>query len=119
MQQFFSGTDYALTLPIILLSLFGLGVLIIDLLLDDDWKQWNAITALIGLGFAAASVIRLQLSGKLVGSFAYLTHSNGQLVGSLLMDGFAIYFFYLFIVGAAIAILMSVKYLEIEREHHG
>src|SRR4051794_34819466 len=119
MNQFFTGTDYALSLPIILVSLFGLGVLMIDLLLDDDWKQWNAITALIGLGFAAAAVVRLQVSGKLVGSFAYLTRTNGQVVGSLVMDGFAIYFFYLFLLGAAIAILMSVRYLEIEREHHG
>jgi NADH-quinone oxidoreductase subunit N len=119
MTQFFTGTDYALSLPIILLSLFGLGVLIIDLLLDDDWKQWNAVTALIGLGFAAASVIRLQASGKLIGGFAYISRAGGQYVGSLLMDGFAIYFFYLFIIGAAIAILMSVRYLEIEREHHG
>src|SRR5919106_1646377 len=108
-MPFFTGTDYALSLPIILVSLFGLGVLIIDLLLDDDWKQWNAVTALIGLGFAAASVVRLQLTGRLVGSYAYVTQSNGQRVGSLLMDGFAIYFFYLFIVGAAIAILMSVR----------
>ena len=119
MTQFFTGTDYALSLPIILLSLFGLGVLVIDLLLDDDWKQWNAITALIGLGFAAASVIRLQATGKLIGGFAYISRVNGVYVGSLLMDGFAIYFFYLFIIGAAIAILMSVRYLEIEREHHG
>ncbi len=35
------------------------------------------------------------------------------------MDGFSIYFFYLFILGAAVAILMSVQYLEIEHEHHG
>ncbi len=119
MLTFFSGTDYALSLPIILLSLFGLGVLIIDLLLDAEWKRWNAVTALIGLGFAAASVIRLQATGRLLGSFAYLSHSNGQIVGSLLMDQFAIYFFYLFILGAAIAILMSVRYLEIENEHHG
>src|ERR1041384_3358378 len=119
MMPFFTGADYALSLPIILLSLFGLGVLVIDLLLDDDWKQWNAVTALIGLGFAAASVIRLQATGRLVGSFAYMSRSSGGYVGSLLMDGFAIYFFYLFIVGAAIAILMSVRYLEIEREHHG
>src|SRR5512140_679300 len=119
MTQFFTATDYALSLPIILLSLFGLGVLVIDLLLDAEWKQWNAVTALIGLGFAAASVILLQLTGKLIGGFAYVSRSNGQYVGSLLMDGFAIYFFYLFIVGAAVAILMSVKYLEIERENHG
>jgi NADH-quinone oxidoreductase subunit N len=35
------------------------------------------------------------------------------------MDHFAIYFCYLFLAGAAISILMSVRYLEIEHEHHG
>jgi NADH-quinone oxidoreductase subunit N len=39
--------------------------------------------------------------------------------GSLIMDRFAIYFCYLFLAGAAIAILMSVKYLEIEEQNHG
>ena len=40
-------------------------------------------------------------------------------MGSLLVDRFAIYFFYLFLLGAAIAILMSMRYLEIEHENHG
>ena len=40
-------------------------------------------------------------------------------MGSLMMDRFAIYFFYLFLAGAAIAVLMSVRYLEIEHENHG
>ena len=40
-------------------------------------------------------------------------------MGTLVVDRFAIYFFYLFLVGAAIAILMSMRYLEIERENHG
>ncbi len=122
--SFFTGTDYALSLPMILLSLFGLGVLIIDLMLPAEWKSWNAITALIGIGFSTAAVIRIHLGhfadGRpLVGSFAYLSNIGGQVVGSVLMDGFAIYFFYLFLVGAAIAILMSAHYLEIEHEHHG
>src|SRR5256886_13974470 len=36
-----------------------------------------------------------------------------------MVDRFAIYFFYLFLGGAAIAILMSAHYLEVERENHG
>jgi NADH-quinone oxidoreductase subunit N len=122
--SFFTGTDYALSLPMILLSLFGLGILVIDLMLPAEWKRWNAITALIGLAFSAAAVMRIHLGhfadGRpLVGSFGYLANIGGQVVGSVLMDGFAIYFFYLFLGGAAIAILMSVHYLEIEHEHHG
>ncbi len=122
--SFFTGTDYALSLPMILLSLFGLGVLVIDLLLPPAMKRWTAATAMIGLGFSAAAVMRIQFGHfsdgrSLVGSFAYLSQVGGQVVGSVLMDGFSIYFFYLFLVGAAVAILISVHYLEIEREHHG
>ncbi len=124
MSSFFTGTDYALSLPMILLSLFGLGVLMIDLMLPAEWKRWNAITALIGIFFSTAAVLRIHLGhfadGRpLVGSFAYLSNQAGQIVGSVLMDGFAIYFFYLFLAGAALTILISVRYLEIEHEHHG
>jgi NADH-quinone oxidoreductase subunit N len=35
------------------------------------------------------------------------------------VDRFAIYFFYLFLAGTAIAILMSVRYLQTENESHG
>ncbi len=35
------------------------------------------------------------------------------------MDHFTIYFWYLFLGGAAISILMSVRYMEIEHENHG
>ena len=38
---------------------------------------------------------------------------------TMLVDRFAIYFFYLFLAGTAIAILMSVRYLETEHENHG
>ena len=40
-------------------------------------------------------------------------------MGSLVVDRFALYFFYLFLLGAAIAMLMSMRYLEIEHENHG
>src|SRR6204780_5658886 len=51
-----------------------------------------------------------------------LAHGGGAewaFMRSMVMDHFAIYFCYLFLAGAAIAILMSVRYLEIEHEHHG
>ncbi len=37
----------------------------------------------------------------------------------MVVDRFTIYFWYLFLAGAAISILMSVRYLEIEHENHG
>lgn len=41
------------------------------------------------------------------------------MLNTVLMDRFALYFFYLFLAGTAIAILMSVSYLETEHENHG
>src|SRR5437588_7491764 len=40
-------------------------------------------------------------------------------MNSMVIDRFAIYFWYLFLAGAAVAILMSVHYMDVEREHHG
>src|SRR6266852_6205316 len=37
----------------------------------------------------------------------------------MVVDRFTIYFWYLFLAGAALSILMSVRYLEIEHENHG
>lgn len=116
-SQFFTSTDYLLGLPIILLTLFALGILLIDLMVPPEWKWANALTAFIGVVFAAAGVARIQL-------FQAEFARHGQRVEwafmhVLLMDHFAIYFTYLFLAGTAVAILMSVKYLEIEHEHHG
>jgi NADH-quinone oxidoreductase subunit N len=116
MTTFFTGTDYLLSLPMIMLAVFGLGILLIDLLLPPESKRVNAWTALIGLGFAAGATLKVQLAHfvtgqPVVGSYAY--H------GAMLIDSFAVYFFYLFIAGAILAVLMSMKYLEIEHENHG
>ena len=41
------------------------------------------------------------------------------MLNTMVVDRFAIYFFYLFLAATAIAILMSVRYLETENENHG
>jgi len=115
--QFFTGTDYLLSLPVILLTLFALGILLIDLMIPPEWKWANAVTAFVGILFAAAGLLRIQLAQA-----ELLKHGQRLewgFVHSMLMDHFAIYFTYLFLAGAALAILISVRYLEIEHEHHG
>ncbi len=124
MPQFFTRTDYVLCLPMILLSLFGLGVLIIDLMLPVQWKRWNAVTALVGLAFATAATIRLQIDSfadgtRVLGSFGFLSRQGNEITGLMRIDAYAIYFFYLFLLAAAVSIVLSVRYLEIERENHG
>lgn len=115
--QYFTGTDYLLSLPVILLTLFALGILLIDLMVPPEWKWTNALTAFIGVLFAAAGLLRIQ-----VAQAELLSHGQQLQWGfmhAMVMDHFAIYFTYLFLAGTAIAILMSTRYLEIEHEHHG
>jgi len=57
---YFSGVDYLLALPISLLTLFAIGILLIDLLLPPQWKRLNAATALVGVGFATEGVWKIQ-----------------------------------------------------------
>jgi NADH-quinone oxidoreductase subunit N len=105
-------TDYLLALPITLLTLFALGILLIDLMLPKEMKWANAVTAMIGVLFSVGGVYKIQLwMGSSPGSFG--------LMHTMLVDRFALYFWYLFLAATAIAILMSVRYLETEHENHG
>ncbi|MFZ0792128.1 MAG: hypothetical protein WAM65_00075 [Candidatus Korobacteraceae bacterium] len=112
LAQYFSSTDYLLALPMLLLALFALGILMIDLLLPKQWKQVNAYTALVGLAFSAAAVGKLHWAYH-VAQQKGLGFVDTGFMGSLLVDPFALYFFYLFLAGAAIAVLMSMHYLEV------
>ena len=112
--QFFQRSDYLMSLPMILLTIFALGILLIDLMLPEDWKWANAMMAFVGVLFATAGLIKVQIA---------IGEAHRQMVpafmNSMVVDPFAIYFWYLFLAGAAVAILMSVHYMDVEREHHG
>jgi NADH-quinone oxidoreductase subunit N len=117
MPQFFTGTDFILSMPIVLLTMFALGILLIDLLIPPEWKWLNAVTALVGIGFATVGVVRIQV-------LQYEAERIGRKIEwgfmhTMALDHLAIYFYYLFLGGAALAIFISVKYLEVEHENHG
>src|SRR6266404_2941484 len=97
-------------LPMVELTIFALGILLIDLIVPREWKWINAAGAFVGVLFAAVCVWQIQST---------LPRGAVGFYNSLLVDRFAIYFWYLFLAGAAIAILMSVNYLDKEDEHHG
>jgi len=92
------------------LTIFALGILLIDLWVPRESKWINAVGAFVGVLFAAVCVWQIQST---------LPSGAAGFYNSLLVDRFAIYFWYLFLAGAAIAILMSVRYLDLEDEHHG
>ena len=107
-------TDYLLALPITLLTLFALGILLIDLMLPKEMKWANAVTAMVGVLFSAGGVYKIDL-------WLHSTGSPLQLgfMGTMIVDHFALYFFYLFLAATAITILVSARYLETEHENHG
>src|SRR5207302_3226533 len=98
---------------------FALGILLIDLWLRSEQKSLNAVTALFGVAFSAAAIWNPLRPGILTflaerGFTGYPAMAN-----SMSVDRFAIYFWYLFLASTAIAILMSVRYMEAEHENHG
>jgi NADH-quinone oxidoreductase subunit N len=113
-SQYFTGMDYLIMLPMVELTIFALGILLIDLIVPKEWKRVNAVAALVGILFAAISVWRTQV---MLGNYA-LKYAFG-FMGSVFLDRLAIYFFYLFLAAAAITVVMSARYLEVEHEHHG
>lgn len=104
------AADYVIGLPMTQLALFALAILLFDFLVPRENKWVNACVALGGVLFSAVGVYKAQI-----------TFPNGYrgMLGTLQVDRFSIYFFYLFLAGTAIAILMSVRYLETEDENHG
>jgi NADH-quinone oxidoreductase subunit N len=98
-------------LPMLELTIFALGILLIDLMIPRGWKWINAAGALVGVLFAAVCVWQIQSALPQRGLSGFS--------GALLVDRFAIYFWYLFLAGTAVAIVGSVHYLDVEDEHHG
>src|ERR1700724_2365145 len=117
MPQYFTGTDYLLSLPIIMLTVFALGILLIDLIIPPEWKWTNAVTAFIGVLFSAAGVVKIQYAQFEVAKVGRTLEV--AFMHSMMLDHFSIYFYYLFLGAAGLSILISVLYLEIEHENHG
>ena len=114
LSEYFTPVDLLVLRPVILLTLFGIGVLLTDLLLDDRHKYFNAITALVGVAFAALQMWLMQAQMR----EARITEIEA-FRGAILFDRFGIYFTWIFLISTAIAILIAIRYLEIEREHRG
>ena len=104
--------DGAVILPEVELTLFGLGILLIDFTLGVKERYLNAGLALAGTAFSAYTVWKLRVPVAV----------NGSLLGfhdSVIVDPFFLFFAALFLAATALVILLSVKFLEIEQEQEG
>jgi NADH-quinone oxidoreductase subunit N len=116
MPDLFAETrrDLPLIMPQVMLAFFGCSILLTDFLLERKHKGLNAVTAMLGLGFSGWALWRLQAELVRQGAEAFVGFG-----GSVMVDPFFIFFSYLFLAASALVILISVRYLEIEEEHHG
>jgi NADH-quinone oxidoreductase subunit N len=106
-SEFFQPNDLASILPQLQLTVFACGILLMDFLLDARLKYMNAATALLGIGFSAFAVFRLR-------------ETRPPAFGGLVVaDSFFIFFSLVFLLAAAVVVLMSVRYLQLEDEHEG
>src|SRR5437763_2359859 len=104
--------DGAVILPEIELVLFGLGILVIDFWIEQKEKYMNAGLALAGTVFSAFTLWRLRAAVVARGEFSGFHDS-------VVVDPFFLFFSILFLAATALVILLSVKFLDIEREQEG
>jgi NADH-quinone oxidoreductase subunit N len=111
--------DGLTVLPQLELLLFALGILVFDFLLDRKEKSLNAALAFTGV-VAASFGAFFQAR-----NFNALRESRPDMPGlfgfqyTIAVDGFALVFSALFLAATALVILLSVRYLNIEREQEG
>jgi NADH-quinone oxidoreductase subunit N len=111
-SSFFQPGDYQAIIPEILLTMFGLAILLLDFLLGKSDKYLNAVAALIGVGFAT---IKLFMFWRILAERMPYTGFGGIFV----LDTFAIFFKLLIVIATGLVVLISAKYLEIEEAHYG
>ncbi len=100
-------------MPEVILTVFACGALILDVMLPREQKRVVAWVSLVGIGFSLASlgVLYYNIVSKGVPRTAFFE--------MIVLDNYAVVFKFMFLMGAALSILLSVKYLDIEGEQGG
>ncbi|HZQ67586.1 MAG TPA: NADH-quinone oxidoreductase subunit N [Terriglobales bacterium] len=102
------GVEYIRILPEIVLSVFGMAIMLLDPLLDDRRApRLLGVVALVG-SFAALAATLLQ------------TQSPGLAFwGMVKVDSFSIFFHFLITAITAVVVLTSFEYMEVQKIHAG
>ena len=103
-------TDVVFLFPEAMLVFFGLATLLTDFLLTKPQKSWNALTAMLGVLLSGASLWLLVRPA---------TEHQTAFSNSIVIDPFFIFFGSILLAATALAILLSVRYLEVEDEQSG
>jgi NADH-quinone oxidoreductase subunit N len=116
MSQYYTALDHFALIPAIMLALFGCALFLFDFLVFPEPRQrkWLLIFVALGVAFAGWGLWRQQnfLSAQDVGQFTAFN-------GAVTIDGFALFFNWIFLAASLIVAIVSYRYLEIAGEHHG
>jgi NADH-quinone oxidoreductase subunit N len=114
-NSFYTSQDHFVLVPALMLALFGCAILLFDFVVFPDPKQRKYLLFFLVLGeaFAGYGLWNQQIHMLADGVTEYTAFH-----GSLVADGFSIFFNCIFIAATLIVAIVSHKYLEIEGEHH-
>ena len=118
---FFNLADLKLIAPELILTTIACVALVIEVILPYKLSKWTAWISLTGIALALVSLGAqfLDIGGTFsLNALKDLTPATG-FYGMVRIDGFAILFKAIFLISAALAIAISTRYLDIEREQHG
>lgn len=115
MNTFYTSTDHFVLVPAIMLAMFACGVFLIDFMGPSGRKQSKLLLGFVLLGLASSGY-------ALWKQFMFLVDQHIPSItafhGALTVDGFSLFFNWLFLAASAIVVLVSYRYLEIEDENH-
>jgi NADH-quinone oxidoreductase subunit N len=115
MNTFYTATDHFVLVPAIMLAMFACGVFLIDFLGSSGKQQSKLLLGFVTLGLASSAYALWKQFMFLVDQ--HMT-SMTAFHGALTVDGFSLFFNWLFLAASLIVILVSYRYLEIEDENH-
>ena len=116
MSQFYTATDHFTIIPAVMLALFGCAILLFDFLDSSRSPPAQIAADFRGPGGRSSP------ASACIGNKPTWPPTASQLTafqGSVTVDGFGIFFNWIFVVAALIVAIVSYKYLEIAGEHHG
>jgi NADH-quinone oxidoreductase subunit N len=114
-------SDLQLIVPELILTVCGCVALVMEVVLPYKKSKLTAYMSLVGIGLALASLY--VTFAMMTGSYNLLNPKSLTIVdgfyGMVRIDGFALLFKAIFLVAAGLAIAISTRFLDIEREQHG
>src|ERR1051325_11226611 len=113
--------DLQLIAPELIITVAACVALVMEVILPYKLSKWTAYFSLGGIALALVSLGAqfISMGGTFrLASLQALSPIDG-FYGMVRIDGFALVFRAIFLLAAALAIAISIRYLDMEREQHG